>query len=1576
MKLEDLRAALAANDVLTLKGGRLTIATHAFDTAMASKLMEPLDAEGGIEIRNAKLRPDDNPDKVVVIGKAFVPLLQPAASADVEVSFELSGEDHPLGVTLCLRLPPGWQFRRSFPQLPAAFDGAGRPEGDQDRLSALDAVFALTDCDLLLATHEHYRTLAGGGQLAVQRGINIVGSWAPAGALGFVTHMVRGEAGGLVLFGQVIPGSTPLAKPKPDELPWDASPPLAGIHLEVPLASGFAFPPDSRAIQFTNLRLRSYTPLNGDWILDHADYAPATAYLGDIVVPAIRDTKIATVLAKVSPGRDDELVFACQFIDIQLDDMLKACEALVGGQDLRSLLPASITDAIGPIGPQSASMTLVRPEPTGDYQVASTQLRIGMGAGAKPWSMFGGLIQVAFESAKFAVVNPFDGKRRAAFSTLKGTVEFLGVKLAVQLETPSLYVSARQIGAARFDLKGYFDNVAKMPWPKFLPEQIELSDMTLKADPASAYSFSMSLGTDYKIVDGSKTYSLPTLGLAVSCQQLPDAEQRVRWQFQAATKAGEEAVPLFLLVERLAQGSGVTLSMPRAVRNAIAVESARLSYSAWNARTSFECRGRLVVGSVSLDCSFTIEHTPAGRDPLESPAKTHYGGQLLLAPDPSKQPLSFGLRFDRDGDATHCLAAYGDEAGRPVKIRDLAACVVPNEVSRLIPESLELSLRSALIAYSQAEPQPPEGAAPTTEPTVIFGIDVGARISLHDLPVVGGALPKDMAIGLESLRVILASTAVSEKSAEKFNALLPAGVSTLTRGKPGSGERAAAGGTDVLAKGFSVSAVLLFGEQSTHLALPVAEEGPATAAATTLPSPTPAPADPVASGQGAAASTKWFDVDKSLGPLTLRRIGLDYEASRVGVRFDASMQLSVLTFNLEGLGLTYPLGGSSDPSEIAKNICFTLDGMGLSLGNGPVEIGGSLARVSKLGAPLQLEGSLLIRTAPFTFSAMGSYADVGGAVSVMAFAVLLTELGDPTGTGAFVVTGLAFGFGLNRKLRLPLIEDVDRFPLVQAAMGKQDLKDLSVLPAKLREHVSPSIGNFWLAAGIKFNSFGMVDSFLLVSVSWGVEVEIGLLGLSRLTVPPMVQPDQAIAGAELSLRGVVRVTEGLIQFEARLTENSFIFSRNCRLTGGFAFCMWFKGPHEGDFVLSLGGYHPAFARPAHYPFVPRLGMQLQIGTELCIMGEAYFALTPLCVMAGGKLCATYKSGGVEAWFVAYADFLINWQPFYYQASIGITLGIALRLGAIAIRLELGVELRLQGPPFGGEARVSLWIISFTIPFGAYASAPSPLTARQFAQACLPAPKPSSVEHSPDVLSVRITGGLLREQEVKGESRCNRVVNAHQLTLVAQSVIPCTGFAGLAAGVAAATDCGILPMGKTTLHSVITVVAPGIEPQNVKVSAITGRVPRALWGKAHADGVVPAAALPNPDAADSGTMEVTLGIRIAAIPRLPVHPLPPMRLASLMSMQLKKTVDWGCPATPPERSVPRGGRTIFNTIASDDDDFTAGRSVVKRRRDILDCLRKHMPGDRDLNDPDLQMLKNTPDNFQVSQTEFWSVGSDL
>ena len=67
-------------------------------------------------------------------------------------------------------------------------------------------------------------------------------------------------------------------------------------------------------------------------------------------------------------------------------------------------------------------------------------------------------------------------------------------------------------------------------------------------------------------------------------------------------------------------------------------------------------------------------------------------------------------------------------------------------------------------------------------------------------------------------------------------------------------------------------------------------------------------------------------------------------------------------------------------------------------------------------------------------------------------------------------------------------------------------------------------------------------------------------------------------------------------------------------------CYWFAGSgHEGDWVFTVGGYHPAFQIPDHYPRPDRLTILWDLGAGLTVTGQAYFAITPKVCMGGGSL---------------------------------------------------------------------------------------------------------------------------------------------------------------------------------------------------------------------------------------------------------------------------------------------------------------------------------------------------------------------
>jgi len=151
-------------------------------------------------------------------------------------------------------------------------------------------------------------------------------------------------------------------------------------------------------------------------------------------------------------------------------------------------------------------------------------------------------------------------------------------------------------------------------------------------------------------------------------------------------------------------------------------------------------------------------------------------------------------------------------------------------------------------------------------------------------------------------------------------------------------------------------------------------------------------------------------------------------------------------------------------------------------------------------------------------------------------------------------------------------------------------------------------------------------------------------------------------------------------------------------------------------VLTLGGYNPNFDVPSAFPTVPRLGFYFSVDSDIVVKGGCYFALTNTCVMAGGSLNATASFGPVSAWFNAYMDFLVCWDPFTYEFDIGVEIGASLSIqvcfiacATIGISISVGAQLTIEGPPFHGTASISYYVVSITISFGSTPQQPNYIT---------------------------------------------------------------------------------------------------------------------------------------------------------------------------------------------------------------------------------------------------------------------------
>ena len=444
----------------------------------------------------------------------------------------------------------------------------------------------------------------------------------------------------------------------------------------------------------------------------------------------------------------------------------------------------------------------------------------------------------------------------------------------------------------------------------------------------------------------------------------------------------------------------------------------------------------------------------------------------------------------------------------------------------------------------------------------------------------------------------------------------------------------------------------------------------------------------------------------SLGPLSLERMGFAFTDGRLSVMLDAGLQLGPVRLKVLGLGVSFAFNTISDFHTYG----FTLNGIDLksSLGGG-LSLSGEFFRDLTDLTGNSFGGEVALGMKSFSLGAIGSYRkDKDGQVSLFIFGRFRRPLGGPP---FFYVTGLSAGFGYNQNLRIPNLDEVVNFPLVLGSVDPTQLSDnlrevlqLLLHPPGVSSWLVPQRDNYWLSAGVDFTSFSVIGSRALIVVEFGREFQLAVIGRSCLQFPQT--GNFKVFNVEMGLELVLKPEEGVFNMSAILSPTSYVLTPDCHLTGGFAFYSWFKdqpgGARAGDFVVTLGGYHPAFSAPPWYPHVPRLGFNWKVSDYVSIEGESYFALTPAAVMGGGHLQALFQCGGLKAWLKAAADFLIQWQPLLYDAEISISVGASyhLNLGFCSINLsaELGADLHIFGPPTQGQVHVTWYVISFTIPF--------------------------------------------------------------------------------------------------------------------------------------------------------------------------------------------------------------------------------------------------------------------------------------
>jgi hypothetical protein len=438
------------------------------------------------------------------------------------------------------------------------------------------------------------------------------------------------------------------------------------------------------------------------------------------------------------------------------------------------------------------------------------------------------------------------------------------------------------------------------------------------------------------------------------------------------------------------------------------------------------------------------------------------------------------------------------------------------------------------------------------------------------------------------------------------------------------------------------------------------------------------PGPPVVTGGGK------IPIQRTIGPLEIAALLIDVREKSFAIGLDLGFELGPIAVAAYELGLRIHYeDGAVEPF---------LHGLGLSMDTGVVKLAGFFAAVDNNGVTDYVGGAVVSIAGYFELSAIGGYTQLpDDTASLFIFASLVAPLGGPPW---FFITGVAGGFGFNRSLPAPgLMLD---HPFLKVMRGEisvgsgnaaEDLKGLSI-------HFAAMKGQHWIAAGIQFIAFGFIYGKVVVAIGFGNKFSMQILGMASFGIEP-------ICYFEIGIE--VTADEEKFIMRARLSPNSYVVHPDIfSLQGDFALCAWYAEPHKGDFLFSIGGFHPLFAKPEHYPELIRVGAKATVYDFVHLSVEVFFCCTPQALMAGAKASLWAEFAGIEAGLDVYVDVLMKWDPFFLRARLGVHVWFVF-FG----RHEIGVDLDIWTPEFGGVATIDLALVEFDIEFGAKLDAPPP-----------------------------------------------------------------------------------------------------------------------------------------------------------------------------------------------------------------------------------------------------------------------------
>lgn len=449
---------------------------------------------------------------------------------------------------------------------------------------------------------------------------------------------------------------------------------------------------------------------------------------------------------------------------------------------------------------------------------------------------------------------------------------------------------------------------------------------------------------------------------------------------------------------------------------------------------------------------------------------------------------------------------------------------------------------------------------------------------------------------------------------------------------------------------------------------------------------------------GSSALEVRLPIHLELGPVAIEALTigakLDGGEIPVSVGADIKAELGPLVAVVQNMGITatfsFPPGNSGNLGPLQFDIGFKPPtGVGLSIDTGVIKGGGFLGLDFDKGeyfGALELSFQNVI-----TLKAVGIInTKMPDGSKGFALLILVTAEFTPIQLGfGFVLIGVGGLLALNRTLDTEALRAGVRTGAVNSILFPQDIvANINKIISDLKTIFPIAEGHFIIGPMGKLGW----GTPALITLEIGVILDIPqpafvIIGVLRCVLPT---EELAILKLQVNFAGGVDFDKGLIWFDASLFDSHLLIFT---LTGDMALRIGWGD--QAIFVLSVGGFHPAFNEvPEDLRSMRRLSISLLSGDNPRISVMTYFAITSNSVQSGARVELYAEACGFNIYgFLGY-DLLIQFNPFHFIADIGA--GLALREGTNVL-FSISVHGQLSGPtPWRARGEASFSILFFEV----------------------------------------------------------------------------------------------------------------------------------------------------------------------------------------------------------------------------------------------------------------------------------------